>query len=255
MLSLIQEVVTALTPVKQTHTVLLLGLASSGKTSLVSALCSDGGGGRVDHDKNRKAFQSDGGDGIYTLVPPKTSTTLGQNVVELETASTVVTVWDIGGGEGIRPMWKHYVDDADKLVFVIDSQSSIQDIENAIDILLDVPGILQPTAASPSPASGKEIAKSSSAVTKPMLVLATKMDTYGTKQDGVDETSNPLLDDATVAARLETIATTFTTKIDQRREAFGEDRLPPYTLTCLPVSCLNPEQLDDVRTWLCSLPV
>ena len=72
------------------------------------------------------------------LPVPVTTRTLGQNVVELETASTAVTVWDVGGSEAIRPMWKHYVGEADKIVYVIDSRLGAGEIEAAIDILLDV---------------------------------------------------------------------------------------------------------------------
>ena len=31
------------------------------------------------------------------------------------------TMWDVGGQEKIRPLWRHYVCGADGLIFVVDS--------------------------------------------------------------------------------------------------------------------------------------
>ena len=124
MLSLIQEVITALTPVKRTHTVLLLGLEHAGKTALLSALAAVHRDGRHNSSSSTRRHPDAQPD------IPQTSTTLGQNVVELETSSSVVTVWDVGGSEAIRPMWKHYIVDADKLVYIIDSRKSIGDKVN-----------------------------------------------------------------------------------------------------------------------------
>ena len=31
------------------------------------------------------------------------------------------TIWDVGGQEKIRPLWKHYYQGVDALIFVVDS--------------------------------------------------------------------------------------------------------------------------------------
>lgn len=36
--------------------------------------------------------------------------------------NVVFTVWDVGGQEKLRPLWKHYFNNTDALIFVIDSQ-------------------------------------------------------------------------------------------------------------------------------------
>ena len=95
MLSLIQEVISALTPAKRTHSVLLLGTESSGKTALCAGLA------RLLDERRREKSSSTSTSGSPPVLPvPVTTRTLGQNVVELETASTAVTVWDVGGQRG-----------------------------------------------------------------------------------------------------------------------------------------------------------
>ena len=32
------------------------------------------------------------------------------------------TVWDVGGQEKLRPLWRHYFQNTDALIFVVDSQ-------------------------------------------------------------------------------------------------------------------------------------
>ena len=228
MLSLIQEVITAFTPVKQTHAVLFLGVQSSGKTALLSALHElllDG--------QNKARPISTASDAQPEL--PRTTTTLGQNVVELETASSVVTVWDVGGSEAIRPMWKHYVGDADKLVYVIDSRETIEEIERAIDVMLECTSAVERAreerqggggGVAASETTGGHTAqkntkrnKKGSSDNKPILVLATKMDEYGTDEANAIGRLSYRMDEVAVAARLGAIATTFARKVDEMREA------------------------------------
>ena len=241
MLSLIQEVISALTPAKRTHSVLLLGMESSGKTALCAGLAR-----LLDErrrEKSSSTSMSMSTSGSPPVLPvPVTTRTLGQNVVELETASTAVTVWDVGGSEAIRPMWKHYVGEADKIVYVIDSRLGAGEIEAVIDILLDVERV----AAIENGGNGGEASTSADGDenadvdgtrhTKPVLVLATKMDAY----DGHERSSPQLsykMDDVAMAARLEAVASAFTRKVDEKRERCGALFDVEYSIKCLPVSC------------------
>ncbi|XP_048201981.1 ADP-ribosylation factor-like protein 14 [Perognathus longimembris pacificus] len=88
---------------QQVH-VLLLGLDSAGKSTLLYKL------------KHAKDF---------TTIP-----TIGFNVEMVEVESgPALTVWDIGGQEKMRPTWSLHCEDADGLVYVVDStdQRRLQD--------------------------------------------------------------------------------------------------------------------------------
>ena len=75
--------------------ILLLGLDGAGKTSLLYKL-------RLNKD-------------IIT-VP-----TIGFNVERIKNKNMTITVWDMGGQDKLRNLWKHYLSGADGLVFMIDS--------------------------------------------------------------------------------------------------------------------------------------
>lgn len=48
--------------------------------------------------------------------------TIGFNVETIQpTKSVSFTVWDVGGQKVLRPLWKHYFQGCDGLVFVVDS--------------------------------------------------------------------------------------------------------------------------------------
>jgi ADP-ribosylation factor protein 1 len=53
---------------------------------------------------------------IVTTIP-----TIGFNVETVEYKSISLTVWDVGGRGGIRPLWRHYYQNTNALIFVIDS--------------------------------------------------------------------------------------------------------------------------------------
>ena len=36
--------------------------------------------------------------------------------------NVVFTVWDVGGQEKLRPLWRHYFNNTDALIFVVDTQ-------------------------------------------------------------------------------------------------------------------------------------
>ncbi len=76
--------------------VVLLGLDNAGKTTVVYRLLL---GRKVD------------------TVP-----TIGFNSEEVRHGRCSFVMWDIGGQAKIRKLWRHYVESADALVFVVDAQ-------------------------------------------------------------------------------------------------------------------------------------
>jgi GTPase SAR1 family protein len=42
-------------------------------------------------------------------------------VEKVQWKNTMFTVWDVGGQERLRPLWKHYYKSTDALIFVVDS--------------------------------------------------------------------------------------------------------------------------------------
>merc|ERR1712056_58808 len=53
---------------------------------------------------------------VVTTIP-----TIGFNVETVEYKNISFTVWDIGGQDKIRPLWRHYYSGAQGLIFVVDS--------------------------------------------------------------------------------------------------------------------------------------
>lgn len=45
----------------------------------------------------------------------------GFNVEKVQYKNVVFTVWDVGGQEKLRPLWKHYFNNTDALIFVLDA--------------------------------------------------------------------------------------------------------------------------------------
>ncbi|KAG6652498.1 hypothetical protein CIPAW_05G010500 [Carya illinoinensis] len=75
--------------------ILMLGLDASGKTTILYKL-------KLGH--------------IATTIP-----TIGFNVETIKYKNISFTVWDVGGQDKIRPLWKHYFQNTRGLVFVVDS--------------------------------------------------------------------------------------------------------------------------------------
>eukprot|EP00892_Ulva_mutabilis_P011607 jgi/Ulvmu1/8819/UM048_0075.1 len=75
--------------------VVMLGLDSAGKTTILYKL----------HIGE-----------ILSTVP-----TIGFNVEKVQYKNVVFTVWDVGGQEKLRPLWKHYFNNTDALIFVVDT--------------------------------------------------------------------------------------------------------------------------------------
>ncbi|CAI0561285.1 unnamed protein product [Linum tenue] len=47
--------------------------------------------------------------------------TIGFNVEKVQYKNVVFTVWDVGGQEKLRPLWRHYFNNTDGLIYVVDS--------------------------------------------------------------------------------------------------------------------------------------
>lgn len=75
--------------------ILLLGLDAAGKTTILYRL-------RL-------------GD-VVTTIP-----TIGFNVEEVVYKTLRMTVWDVGGQDKIRPLWRHYYQGSDALIYVVDT--------------------------------------------------------------------------------------------------------------------------------------
>lgn len=50
--------------------------------------------------------------------------TIGFNVERVEHKNLDFQVWDIGGQDKIRPLWRHYYENTDAVIFVVDSNDS-----------------------------------------------------------------------------------------------------------------------------------
>ena len=53
---------------------------------------------------------------VVTTIP-----TIGFNVEAIEYGNLTLTVWDIGGQDKIRPLWRHYYQSTQGVIFVVDS--------------------------------------------------------------------------------------------------------------------------------------
>ncbi|CAH2043762.1 unnamed protein product, partial [Iphiclides podalirius] len=61
---------------------------------------------------------------IVTTIP-----TIGFNVETVEYKNISFTVWDVGGQDKIRPLWRHYYQNTQGLIFVVDSSDTKRIVE------------------------------------------------------------------------------------------------------------------------------
>eukprot|EP01061_Rhynchopus_euleeides_P009887 TRINITY_DN19204_c0_g1_i3.p1 TRINITY_DN19204_c0_g1~~TRINITY_DN19204_c0_g1_i3.p1 ORF type:complete len:185 (+),score=80.03 TRINITY_DN19204_c0_g1_i3:253-807(+) len=80
---------------KKNARILMVGLDAAGKTTILFKLKLD------EH---------------VTTVP-----TIGFNVETVEYKNIKFNVWDVGGQDKLRALWKHYYEDSNAIIFVIDS--------------------------------------------------------------------------------------------------------------------------------------
>ncbi|KAK3548912.1 hypothetical protein QTP70_021710 [Hemibagrus guttatus] len=66
---------------------------------------------------------------IVTTIP-----TIGFNVETVEYRNICFTVWDVGGQDKIRPLWRHYFQNTQGLIFVVDSNDRERVAESADEL-------------------------------------------------------------------------------------------------------------------------
>ncbi|OAF70584.1 ADP-ribosylation factor [Intoshia linei] len=81
--------------IKKEVRILMVGLDAAGKTTILYKL---------------KLGE------IVTTIP-----TIGFNVESVEYKNISFTVWDVGGQDKIRPLWRHYFQNTQALIFVVDA--------------------------------------------------------------------------------------------------------------------------------------
>lgn len=53
--------------------------------------------------------------------PTQTIPTIGFNVETVKYKNLDLTIWDVGGQDKIRPLWRHYFEATDALIWIVDS--------------------------------------------------------------------------------------------------------------------------------------
>ncbi|KAJ3051046.1 E3 ubiquitin-protein ligase trim23 [Rhizophlyctis rosea] len=66
---------------------------------------------------------------VVTTLP-----TIGFNVETVQWKKLNFTVWDVGGQDRIRPLWKHYFNGAMGVIFVVDSSDTARIAEAAAEL-------------------------------------------------------------------------------------------------------------------------
>lgn len=92
----------------QEYRLLMLGLDAAGKTTVLYKL-------RLGE--------------VLTTIP-----TIGFNVESVEYKNINFTVWDVGGQTRIRPLWQHYYQGTQGLVFVVDSTDTARLEEAGLEL-------------------------------------------------------------------------------------------------------------------------
>jgi len=93
---------------KKNMRILMVGLDAAGKTTILYKL---------------KLGE------IVTTIP-----TIGFNVETVEYKNISFTVWDVGGQDKIRPLWRHYFTNTQGLIFVVDSNDKERIAEAAAEL-------------------------------------------------------------------------------------------------------------------------
>lgn len=61
-------------------------------------------------------------DNLMETMPSLAYLLAGFNVEKVQYKNVLFTVWDVGGQEKLRPLWRHYFNNTDGLIYVVDSQ-------------------------------------------------------------------------------------------------------------------------------------
>merc|ERR1711959_556578 len=67
--------------------------------------------------------------------------TIGFNVETIQYHKLELTVWDIGGQDKIRPLWRHYYNNNDAIIYVVDSndRERVKEARDELWKMLDDP--------------------------------------------------------------------------------------------------------------------
>ena len=95
---------------KKDFRILMLGLDGAGKTTILYKFKYDS---------------------VERTIP-----TIGFNVEQINYKNINFTVWDIGGQDKLRPLWKHYYSGVNAVIFVIDSNDKDRYHEMMDEILM-----------------------------------------------------------------------------------------------------------------------
>lgn len=60
--------------------------------------------------------------------------TIGFNVESVKFKNVNFTVWDVGGQDKIRPLWKHYFQNTQAVIYVVDSNDRARIQESALEL-------------------------------------------------------------------------------------------------------------------------
>ena len=123
------------TIVNENFRILMLGLDFSGKTTILYEM------------KIRK---------VVVITNPTIRFNVEDIILENNSQTNKLTIWDVGGQEKIRILWKHYYKETDGLIFVVDS-ADINRIEESAEIL-------------------KEVMNDENLLNCPILIMANKQD-------------------------------------------------------------------------------
>jgi len=135
---------------------LFLGLDNAGKTTSLEQLKAAFGQVQVDLAK----------------IPP----TIGFNNAKMEIAGVDAVFWDLGGHANFRVIWRKYYEEAQGIVFVVDS-SDVDRLPEARDVLWDVLTHEKILKKRPKAATQSSDSKSSEgAPPVPLLILCNKTD-------------------------------------------------------------------------------
>jgi len=98
---------------KQEMRILMVGLDAAGKTTILYKL---------------KLGE------VVTTIP-----TIGFNVETVDYKNISFTVWDVGGQDKIRPLWRHYYQGTQGLIFVVDSndRDRVEDAKEELNKMLN----------------------------------------------------------------------------------------------------------------------
>merc|ERR1712241_793392 len=71
---------------------------------------------------------------VVTTIP-----TIGFNVETVEYRNLSFTVWDVGGQDKIRPLWRHYYQGTNGVIYVVDSndRERIEDAREELMMMLN----------------------------------------------------------------------------------------------------------------------